>query len=110
ITAVGAASLTAFAQQETAFTEVERIAEGTPEAISNLRDELQALSTEIPVAFGELSNIASLGAALDIPANELDEFTASVAKFAATTGVTVEAAATGFGKLAAYLQIPEEQF
>lgn len=110
ITAVGAASLIAFASQESAFTEVERIAGGSLQEIQNLRDELRAMSTDIPVAFGELSNIASLGAALDIPAEQLDEFTESVAKFAATTGVTVEAAATGFGKLAAYLQIPEEQF
>jgi TP901 family phage tail tape measure protein len=110
LTAVGAATVTAFASQESAFTTVERITTGSAASISELRDELQALSTELPVSFQGLSEIASLGAALDIPAESLAKFTETVAKFSATTGVTTEAAAAGFGRLAAYLEIPQEQF
>lgn len=109
-TAIGVASAVAFASQESAFTTVERIAAGSTEEVQGLRRELQTLSTEIPVSFNELSKIASLGAALDIPATSLSAFTEVVAKFAATTGVTVDAAATGFGKLAAYLNILPEDF
>lgn len=110
LTAVGAATLTAFASQESAFTTVERITTGSAASISQLRDELTALSTELPISFQGLSEIASLGAALDIPAESLAKFTETVAKFSATTGVTTEAAAAGFGRLAAYLEIPQEQF
>lgn len=109
-TALGVASVVAFASQERAFTEVERIASGSSSEIKGLRDELQALSTQIPVSFNELSKIASLGAALDIPSTALSKFTEVVAKFAAVTGTTVEAAAAGFGRLAAYFDLDPEQF
>lgn len=109
-TAAGAAAAVAFASQEAAFTTVERIVSGDAEQVQNLRKELLALSTEIPRSFQDLSSVASLGAALDIPAQALDEFTKVVATFAATTGVTEEAAATGFGRIAQYLKVPEEQF
>lgn len=109
-TAAGAAAAVAFASQEAAFTTVERIVGGSASEVSKLREELQTLSTEIPRSFNDLSSVASLGAALDIPAKSLDEFTRVVATFAATTGVTEEAAATGFGRIAQYLKVPAEEF
>lgn len=110
IAAIGAGTATAFASQESAFTTVERIVSGNSESIKALRGELQALSTQIPVSFQDLSEIASLGAALDIPAESLAKFTEVVAKFSATTGVSTEQAAAGFGRLAAYFEIDPEQF
>lgn len=109
-TAAGAAASVAFASQEAAFTTVERIVSGSSGEIKSLRDELMALSTEIPRSFQQLSSVASLGAALDIPAQSLDEFTNVVARFAAVTGVTEEAAATGFGRIAQYLKVPTSEF
>lgn len=109
-TAAGSAAAVAFASQESAFTTVERIVSGSATQIASLREELLSLSTEIPRSFQDLSSIASLGAALDIPAKSLDEFTKVVATFAATTGVTEEAAATGFGRIAQYLKIPAAEF
>lgn len=110
IAAAGTAASVAFASQESAFTSVERIASGSSEQISGLRDELTALSTEIPVSFQELSRIASLGAALDIPAASLASFTETVAMFSATTGVTAEATATAFGKISSYLNLSQDEF
>ena len=109
-TAAGSAAAVAFASQESAFTTVERIVSGNATQVASLREELLSLSTEIPRSFQDLSSIASLGAALDIPAKSLDEFTKVVATFAATTGVTEEAAATGFGRIAQYLKIPAAEF
>lgn len=109
-TAAGAAAAVAFASQEAAFTTVERIVSGSSTQVAALREELLALSTEIPRSFQDLSSVASLGAALDIPAQSLDEFTRVVATFAATTGVTEEAAATGFGRIAQYLKVPAAEF
>jgi TP901 family phage tail tape measure protein len=110
ITAVGVATAAAFGSQEAAFTEVERIVEGSSNQIGALRAELTALSTEIPRTFQDLSGIASLGAALNIPAESLASFSEVVAKFASTTGVSLDAAATGFGRLAQYLKIPQEEY
>lgn len=110
ITAIGVGTATAFASQESAFTTVERIVSGNSDSIKALRGELQALSTQIPVSFQGLSKIASLGAALDIPAESLSKFTEVVAKFSATTGVSADKAAEGFGRLAAYFELDPEQF
>lgn len=105
ITAVGAASLIAFAQQEKAFSSVERILAGdglgTAE-IENLRKELYELSETVPVAFGELSEIASFGAALDISANDLDEFSSVVARFTALTGTDAETAGKSLARIFQY--------
>lgn len=110
ITALGASTLVAFASQESAFTEVERIVGGNVTQLGELRGELQSLSTEIPRSFQDLSGIAALGAALDIPRESLAQFTETVATFAAVTGVTEEAAASGFGRIAQYLKVPQEEF
>lgn len=110
ITGTGVAALTAFASQERAFTEVERIAEGSVEEVQHLRKELMDMSTEIPRSFQELSEIASLGGALGIDSTALDEFTNTVAKFVTLTGVAEEAATTGFGRISQYLSVGEEDY
>src|SRR5699024_8090828 len=72
IAGVGAAALISYAQQEKAYSSVERILAGDglgTQELENLRQELYALSETVPVAFSELSEIASFGAALDISAN-----------------------------------------
>lgn len=110
ITGTGVAALTAFASQERAFTEVERIAEGSVSEVQHLRKELMDMSTEIPRSFQELSEIASLGGALGIDSSALDEFTSTVAKFVTLTGVTEDAATTGFGRISQYLNVVEEDY
>lgn len=110
ITGVGVAAAAAFGSQERAFTEVERIAEGSVQEVQYLRKELMDMSTEIPRSFQELSEIASLGGALGIDSTALDEFTNTVAKFVTLTGVTEEAATTGFGRISQYLGIVEEDY
>lgn len=110
ITGVGVAAAAAFGSQERAFTEVERIAEGSVQEVQHLRKELTDMSTEIPRSFQELSEIASLGGALGIDSTALDEFTNTVAKFVTLTGVTEEAATTGFGRISQYLGIVEEDY
>lgn len=110
ITGTGVAALTAFASQERAFTEVERIAEGSVSEVQHLRKELMEMSTEIPRSFQELSEIASLGGALGIDSSALDDFTSTVAKFVTLTGVTEDAATTGFGRISQYLNVVEEDY
>lgn len=96
LTAVGAASVTAFASQESAFTSVERTADG---ALGNIRDRLTELSTIIPKSFNELAQIATLGNQLGIAAGDLEAFTKTVAEFSIATGISAEESALAFGKL-----------
>lgn len=103
---VGQATAVAFAEQERAFTEVERILGIDPDvdlsSITNLREELRSLTEEVPVAFSELSEIASFGAALDIPAEQLDEFSSTVSRFVAITDVSAEQAGKSLARIYQY--------
>jgi TP901 family phage tail tape measure protein len=103
---------------ESAFTSVERTAQvdlGSPyiEAQSraiNLRNALIDISTTIPVAFGQVTEIATLGAQLGIATDDLDEFTETVARFSAITGISVDQAALSFGRLSELLNVEPAQF
>ena len=100
---LGAATATikVAAEFERTFADVLRTTEieaGT-KAADNLKDSLVSLSQEIPVSFTQLAEIATLAGQLNISANLIDSFTGTVAKFAATTDVTIDAAATAFGRL-----------
>lgn len=81
------------------FADVERTVTGSTEQIGQLQKDLVALSQTIPVSFEEITRIATLAGQLNIATNRVAEFTETVAKFVATSDVTVEAAATAFGRL-----------
>jgi TP901 family phage tail tape measure protein len=102
LAAVGATATLA-AKYESAFSAVERTTLSASGAVSGsidkIKQDLYSLSTEIPLAFDELSNIASLGAQLGIPEQGLASFTETVAKFAATTNISIDQAALAFGQL-----------
>lgn len=72
---------------------------GSTEGITQMKDGLKDLASEIPVSFGELANIASIGGQLGIASSEMLKFTETVAKFGAASNVTTEQAATAFGRL-----------
>src|SRR5690606_38752166 len=107
IAAAGTAAVMAFASQESAFTEVERILATNGESVGSLRDDLMALSTEIPVSFSDLSAVAAIGAALDIASKDLAEFSEVVAQTAAVTGVSTEEVASGIARIAQYTNLDD---
>lgn len=81
---------------------VQRTTQFTDASIVKLGREFQHLSTEIPVSAHELAEIASVAGRLGIGHEGIEglkNFTATVARFAADTGVGVEQAAIAFGKL-----------
>ena len=109
---VAAAAVTAFSQYESSFTAVERTvgSDATTAQVANLRQELIGLSTEIPLAFGQLTEIASLGAQLGVATQDISSFTDTVAKFSATTNVSTTAAAQSFGALGELLNISASDY
>lgn len=107
ITAAGVGVTAAFASQESAFTNVERTADG---ALGNIRDRLIELSTTIPFSFNQLSEIATLGNQLGIGADELEAFTTTVAQFSVVTGISAEQAALAFGKLGNLLGVSAKDY
>jgi TP901 family phage tail tape measure protein len=103
-------SIKAFADFETAFTAVERTSGLTGNALDDMRTKLIEISTTIPVAFADVSKVATLGAQMGIAADSLDEFTNTVVKFATITGISVEETAMSFGRLAQMMDVPVSKF
>lgn len=100
ITATTAASAALTLQHERQFASVARVTGVTGDAFNKLRDDLGEIPTQMNVAFGEIAEIATLAGQLDIPANAIASFTETVAKFAATTDVSVDRAARAIGRTA----------
>lgn len=86
------------------FADVQRTYEGIQGLdqgvqLQNLRQQLLQITAEIPETFSDVTKIATLGNQLGIPASALTDFTKTVAEFSATTNVSVDEAATDFGRL-----------
>lgn len=84
--------------QERAFADVERTAQGTTRSLSELKKSYTELSTTTTTSFADLSKIGTLGAQMNIPTNQLKDFTKAVAEFSTVTGMEVESATTAFGR------------
>lgn len=113
LAAVGATTNFA-AKYESAFSAVERTTLQANGAVSgsidSIRRDLYSLSTEIPIAFDELSRIASLGAQLGVAEEDLASFTETISKFSAATNISVDEAALAFGRLGNLMNIPASQY
>jgi TP901 family phage tail tape measure protein len=99
------------AQYERAFANVVRTTDFTSikvgEAARAMRFELMQLANEIPVTFGQITEIATIGNQLGIAQGDLVNFTETVAKFSATTDVTVQNAAMSFGRIGELLNVSD---
>ena len=102
--------------QEQAFSQIEKtqVGAGSPaEVAKNLakvKDELIALSTQVPISFSELTKIGMLGAQLGVASKDIAGFTEVTAKFSAITGMSSEDAAMGMGKVANLLGLQSDQY
>ena len=81
------------------FADVVRTTGLAGEEAKKLESALIDISKSIPVGFADLTQIATLAGQLNIAEQNIGNFTETVAKFSATTDVTIDAAATAFGRL-----------
>lgn len=98
-----AATIGVAVQFEAAFAQVARTSGATGDALESLKEDFDALYGSIPVTYEELSKIATLAGQLGVPAADIALFTETVAKTATVTDLSVEAAATAFGRLNALI-------
>lgn len=85
------------------FAQVVRTTGVTGDAVQELRGELVDLAQTMPLAFGDISEIATLAGQLGVAQDRVGSFTETVAKFSAVTDLSVEDSATAFGRLDALL-------
>lgn len=110
LSAIPSATFSAAIAQEQAFAQIARVTQDTTIDLQAMRTEFQTMATEIPLAFGELTNIAVLGSQIGIAREELLRFTDTVAKFSATNAVTSEQTALLAGRIAQLGEVPETEF
>jgi len=99
------AAVQAAREYEVAFAQVQRTTDATDAQLGELRQGLMDMGTEIPLAFEDISEIASFGSQMGIAAGDLEGFTGVVAEFAATTNVTAEQASKSFGRISNLLGV-----
>lgn len=97
--AIPTATTAVAASYEKDFAQVIRTTGIAGDEANTLFGELKNMATQIPLSFGELSNIASIAGQLGIAKNEVAAFTDTVAKFSAASNVGISDAATAFGRL-----------
>ena len=106
-TGMSAAAISAFASQETAFAGVRKTLEATGPELQQIQDNFTAMSNRIPVPFEDLSRIAELAGQLGVEGvADVTKFTETVARIAASSNLSAEAAATGLAKIANAMQEP----
>lgn len=92
------------------FARVQRTTEVTGQKANELREALVDLTTQMPQSFGDVTAIATLAGQLGIAEDAVGSFTSTVARFSATTGITVDTAATQLGRLAELTNTPQTEF
>lgn len=85
------------------FADVARVTNLTGFALQGLREDFDQLYRTLPVGFADLTKIGTLAGQLDIAEASIASFTGTVAKFSATSNVSVEQSATALGRLAQLL-------
>lgn len=95
---------------ERAFANVERTVQGTDAELSSIRTSLVGMSQEMPVAFKDLTEIATLGGQLGIASDGIVDFTRVVSMLTATTNLSADAAGTALGRFKSILGVTPDQF
>ena len=84
---------------------VRKTVDGSKEEIEALGNELRRMSTEIPVAAGELARIAAIGGQLGIARDEIAKFTEITSKMSVAFDMTADEAGDAIGKMKNVFQL-----
>lgn len=84
--------------------------EGSSVSANELRESFNALFASMPSSWSDLTEIGTLAGQLGVASENVAEFTKLVTMFASTTDVSVEQAATAFGRLAELLDVNSSEY
>lgn len=101
ILGLGAGAIKVAADFESAFANVRKTMEATPEGFKKVEDGIRSMAQQIPMAAEDLANIAALGGQFGISADNILAFTRTVADLGvAVDGISPEDAAAGLAQFA----------
>lgn len=95
---------------EREFAQVARTSGLTGDALGKLKGDFDDLYGSLPLTYDALADIATLAGQLGVPAQDIAKFTETVAKTSAVTDLSVDAAATAFGRLNALIPNVKGQY
>ena len=76
----------------------------------DLSESIRGMAREIPIAATELAAIGEAAGALGVRAQDIDDFTRTVAELSVTTDLSSDAAATALGQLGTVLDLTGDEF
>lgn len=94
---------------ESAFTNVAKTVEGTPEQLSRIRTEILGMADEMPIAATEIAQVAATAGQLGIATEDVIEFTRVMVMLGTATNLTADQAATSMARFTNIMQIPVSQ-
>lgn len=77
---------------EDAFADVRKTVNGTDEELDQLSVDLRKLATEVPTTATDLAHIAGLAGQMNVPTEQIVDFTRSMVDFANSTNISAEEA------------------
>lgn len=108
-----AAGLTAAAGRaiefESAMADVAKVVDGSEEQIAALGSRIKELSGTIPLASGELAQIAAAGGQLGVPIEKLETFIELAAQMSTAFGMSADEAGQAVAKLSNVFALPLEK-
>lgn len=85
---------------DTAWIDVVRRTEGTPQQLAALEDGLRGLAREMPATHAEIAEVAASAAQLGVSVNDVEAFTEVMVMMGATTNMSADQAATAMARFA----------
>lgn len=104
------ATLGASIEWESQFAGVEKTVDGTDAELAKLEGTLLEMNRTMPIAGGELAEIAEAAGALGIKTDDIASFTKTVAMIGETTNVSSDEAASALGKLSNILGLTAQDY
>lgn len=84
--------------------------DGSSVSANELRESFNSLFASMPSSWSDLTEIGTLAGQLGVASENVADFTKLVTMFASTTDVSVEQAATAFGRLAELLDVNSSEY
>ena len=105
--AAAAASFSVGNEFETAFAGVKKTVEATEEEYETLKEDVLAMSREIPYSAADISGAMEIAGQLGIATDALSDFTEVMMKIGGTTNLSAETAATELARFANITQMSD---
>jgi TP901 family phage tail tape measure protein len=107
---MGAASVKASIDFQTAFAGVKKTVTGTPEELARLNEQFRTMALTTPLTAVELANIGEQAGQLGVKKENITAFTKTIVDIASATHLTADEAGSSFARLANVMKMPQSEF